>query len=94
VVRQKAKVMQARRNHVRGLMVPLIICSVLLILTAVAVWSGLYQGVEEVEADVARAAAEGDHFLAVIIWFVPVSIALLVTLWVRQSRSGADRGTR
>jgi hypothetical protein len=95
VVRQRAKVLQERRSHVRGLMVPLGICSILLILTAVAVWSGLYQGVEAVEADVAeRATAEGNHFLVVMMWFVPVSIALLAMLWVRHSRSGVDDEAR
>ena len=58
VVRERAKVMQARRSHMRSLMVPLILCSVLLILTVVAVWSGLYQyqateAAETVQADVA-----------------------------------------
>src|SRR5580700_7588336 len=62
VVRQRAQVIQARRSRVRGLMVPLILCSVLILLTAGAVWSGLYQyqaaeAAEMVEADVAALAA-------------------------------------
>jgi hypothetical protein len=100
VVRQRAQVMQARRSHVRGLMVPLIICSVLLILTAVAVWSGLYQyqaaeAAEAVQADVAALAASdaNNHFLVMLLWFVPVSVVLLGTLLIRRTRHSASRET-
>ena len=100
VVRQRAKVMQARRSHVRGLMVPLIICSILLILTAVAVWSGLYQNqaaeaAEVVQADVAALALSdaNNHFLVMLLWFVPVSIVLLGTLLIRRARNTGSRET-
>jgi hypothetical protein len=98
VVRQRAKVMQARRSQVRSLMVPLIICSVLLILTCFAVWSGLYQyqaseAAEAVQADVAALAASdaNDQFLVVLLWFVPVSMALLGTIWFRRTHNSSER---
>ena len=98
VVRQRAKVMQARRSQVRSLMVPLTICSVLLILTCVAVWSGLYQyqaaeAAEAVQADVAALAASdaNDQFLVVLLWFVPVSMALLGTIWFRRTHNSSER---
>jgi len=97
VVRQRAQVMQAQRSRMRSLMVPLILCSALLILCAVAVWTGVYQyeaaeAAEAVQADVAALAATeaANHFLAVLLWFVPVSIALLITVWVRRSRNNAN----
>jgi H+/Cl- antiporter ClcA len=100
VVRRRAQVMQARRSRMRGLMVPLILCSVWLILSAVGVWSGLYQyqageAAAAVQADVAALAATdaNNHFLVVSLWFVPVSIALLTAVWVRR-RSGVDREVR
>jgi hypothetical protein len=100
VVRQRARVMQARRSRARSLMVPLILCSVLLILTAVAVWSGLYQyqaaeAAEAVQADVAALATSdaNNHFLVVLLWFVPVSIALLGTILFRRKLNGADHET-
>ncbi len=43
VVRDRARVMQARGSRVRSLMVPLAICSILLLLTCLAVWTGLYE---------------------------------------------------
>ena len=98
VVRQRARFLQARRSHVRGLMLPLLICSALLILSVFAVWSGLYQyqaagAAEAVQADVAALATSdaNNHFLVVLLWFVPVSIALLAAVWFRRSRIAADR---
>ncbi len=83
--------------RVRGLMVPLLLCSVLLLLTVAAVWSGLYQyqaaeAAEVVQADVAALAASdaNNHFLVVLLWFLPVSIVLLGTFLFRRSRSGVD----
>jgi hypothetical protein len=97
VIRHRAKVIKARRTHVRGLMAPLILCSVLLLLTVAAVWSGLYQyqAAEAVQADVAALAASdaANHLLVVLLWFVPVSMAVLGTFLFRRSRSGVDRET-
>ena len=97
MIRHRAKVIKARRTHVRGLMAPLILCSVLLLLTVAAVWSGLYQyqAAEAVQADVAALAVSDatNHLLVVLLWFVPVSIAVLGTFLLRRSRSGVDRET-
>ncbi len=91
VVRERAKVMQARRSRTRSLMVPLIVSSALLILSVLAVWTGLYQ-YETSQADLAAAATSdaNNHFLVVMLWFVPVSAAVLAAVWVRRSRANAD----
>jgi heme/copper-type cytochrome/quinol oxidase subunit 2 len=97
VIRERAKVMQQKRNRERSLMVPLTICSVLLTLSVLAVWTGMYQyqAVEAVEADVtALATTDNNHFLVVLLWFVPVSVAVLTTVWVRRSRNNADDEAR
>jgi hypothetical protein len=94
VIRERARIMQEKRERDRSLMLPLLLCSGLLLITAFAVWSGLYQyqAAEAVQADVAALAANDvtNHFLVVMLWFVPVSIALMVTVWVRRSRNNAD----
>jgi cytochrome bd-type quinol oxidase subunit 2 len=97
VVRARALAMQEQRSRARSLMLPLIICSVLLILTVLAVWTGLYQyqvveAAEAVEADVSALAATemNNHMLVSLLWFVPVTVALLATVWVRRSRNGPD----
>jgi hypothetical protein len=100
VVRERAKVMQQKRNRERSLMVPVIICSVLLILSVLAVWTGLYQyeaveAAEAVQADVATlATTDNNHFIVILLWFVPVFAAVLTTVWVRRSRNNADDEAR
>ena len=95
VVRHRAKVMQERRSRVRSLMLPLVLCSVLLILIGLAVWTGLYQYPTEatgaVQADVAALAASdaNNQFLVVLLWFVPVSMAVLATVLYRRTRDNA-----
>jgi hypothetical protein len=97
VVRERAAVMQERRSKARSLMIPLIVCASLLLLTCFAVWSGLYQyqaaeAAEAVQTDVTALAASdtNNQFLVVLLWFVPVSIAVLATVWVRRSRNSTD----
>jgi hypothetical protein len=95
VVRERARVLQEKRSRDRSLMIPLIICSSLLILSALAVWTGLYQyqaaeTVEAVQSDVAALTDINNHYLVILLWFVPVSVALLVTFWVRRSRNNFD----
>jgi hypothetical protein len=92
VVREQARVMKARRNRDRSLMAPLLICSVLLILSVAAVWTGMYQyqeAVEAVQTDVAGLDAN-NHALVVLLWFVPVFVAVMTTLWVRRSRANSE----
>ena len=91
IVRERAKAMQARRSRVLSLLVPIGLCSVLLLLTGLALWSGLYQ-YEGATSDVASiASAEANnHFLLVLLWFVPVSVAVLATVWFRRSRTKAN----
>lgn len=98
VVRERAKMMQQRRSHVRSLMLPMIVCGALLILTVFAVWSGLYQyqASEAAEAvqDVATAAAnQTDQVMVSLMWFVPVSLTVLAVIWFTRSRR-ADGRTR
>lgn len=96
VVRQRAQVMKARRSRVRSLMVPLVLCSALLILTIAAVWTGLYeyQGAADALQDVSSTIAAAtdkpmdNEFLVALFWFVPVTLAMLGTVWVTRSRAG------
>jgi len=98
VVRQRAKVMQARRSYVRSLMVPLVLCSAFLMLAVWAVWTGMYQyqaseAAEMVQADVATLDAN-NHLLVALLWFVPVSLGVLAAIWGRHLRNGGGETTR
>jgi hypothetical protein len=93
VVRQRARVMQERRSHVRDLVVPLIICSVLLLFICLGLWIGLdqYQAAEIQDVASLVATEASRHFLVVLLWFVPVSMAMLAAVWFR--RRGNARGS-
>jgi len=93
VVRERATVMQERRSKARSLMIPLAICSALLILMVVIVWGGLYlEAAEAVQADVSALATTdiNNHMVVVLLWFVPLSIALLATVFIRRSRRNSN----
>jgi len=97
VVRHRASVMQARRSYVRSLTFPLVLCSVLLALAGFAIWTGLYQ-YEAAEAvqDVATLATTdaNNHLLVALLWFVPLTLVLLMAIWVRHARNGGRETTR
>ena len=88
VVRQRAKVMQQRRSRARSLVVPLVICSVVLLFTCLGLWIGLdqYQAAE-IEDVASLAVTEASrHFLVVLLWFLPVSLAMLAAAWFHRAR--------
>jgi len=91
VVRHRANAMKARRTYVRSLLLPLALCSVVLTLAIFAVWSGMYQSTDAAEAiqDVASLASSDttNHLLVALLWFVPLTLILVVAVWVRHIRS-------
>jgi hypothetical protein len=88
VVRERAKTLQAHRSRVRSLWIPLTICSALLLMICSAVWTVL-DGYELTPMGIPDSS---DQFLVLVLWFLPVSMALLVMVWFRhmRKRSGAE----
>ena len=82
VVRERAKVMAARRSRVRSLWIPLTICSAFLLMICYAVWTVL-DGYELTQIGVPDSS---DQFLILFLWFLPLSMALLVMVWFRRTR--------
>jgi hypothetical protein len=96
VVRQRAQVLQERRSRVRSLLLPLIICSMLLLLICLGLWIELDQYQAAEIQDVASLAANeaSRHFLVVLLWFVPVSMATLAAVWFRRGDRVGDSGAQ
>jgi hypothetical protein len=96
VVRQRAQVMKARRSYIRSLMVPLIICSALLILTISAVWSGMYEyqnaadAIQDVSSSIS--VASDNEFLVMLFWFVPVTLTVMGAVWFTRARNSVGSG--
>ena len=88
VVRERAKKIQAHRSRVRSLWIPLTICAGFLVMICSAVWT-LLDGYELTPIGVPDSS---DQFLVLLLWFFPVSMALLVTIWFRRmrKRSGGE----
>ncbi|MEO6815336.1 MAG: hypothetical protein ABI177_01440 [Edaphobacter sp.] len=86
VVRERAKMLQARRSRIRSLWIPLAVSSMFLVLICTAVWTVL-DGYELIPIGVPDSS---DQFLVLALWFFPVSMALLVTIWFRRMRKRSD----
>lgn len=88
VVRERAKMLEARRSRIRSLWIPLTVSSVFLLLICSAVWTVL-DGYELIPIGVPDSS---DQFLVLALWFFPLSMALLVTVWFRRmrKRSGGE----
>ncbi len=82
VVRERAKILQARRSRVRSLWIPLTMCSALLLMICYAVWTVL-DGYEITPMGIPDSS---DQFLVLLLWFFPVSMALLLMVWFRRMR--------
>ena len=86
VVRDRARAMQANRKKIRGLMLPLLVCSTLMILLFSAFWMVL----EQYELIASDTPVQSHHLFLLLLWFVPVSGALLALVWFRRSRNPTD----
>ncbi len=86
VVRERARSIQANRTQMRGLLLPMLLCSTLMILLFGALWALLDQD----DLIASELPASTHHFLVMLLWFVPVSGALIAMVWFRLSRDMAD----
>ena len=89
VVRERARQMSTHRSHVRSLWVPLAICASLLVILVTAVWSML----DQYELNPTGMPDASDQFAVLLLWFLPVSAALLMMVWFRRThtkRSGRE----
>ncbi|WP_263383036.1 hypothetical protein [Granulicella arctica] len=86
VVRERARSMQANRSRIRSLLLPLLVCSIFMILLFSAFWMVL----EQYELLSSDTPAQSHHLFLLLLWFVPVSGALLAMVWFRRGRNQTD----
>lgn len=82
VVRERAEKMAARRSHVRGLWAPVAVSSALLVMLAIAVWTVLSQ----YDMNPIGIPDASNQLFVLLLWFVPVSMALLAVVLFRRIR--------
>ncbi len=80
VVRERAQTMAAQRSKIRSLWLPIAVASGLLIILCTAVWSLL----DEYELSPTGIPDASDQFLVLLLWFLPVSMALLTIVGFRR----------
>ena len=85
VVRERARSQSDRRSRVKSLWIPLAVCSALLSVLSIAAWMIFAQN-DLSPTGIPDASAQ---MLVVLLWFLPVSGALLATVWFRKSHASS-----
>jgi hypothetical protein len=87
VVRERAQVIAAQRDRERSLWAPLAVSAALVMILCTAVWTVL----DQYEAAPMGVPSASNQFLVLLIWFFPVSMALLAMVWFRRTRKRSGR---
>ena len=88
VVRARAVQMSARRNQVRSLWLPLIVCASMLTVVVTAVWTML----DQYELNPIGMPDASDQYIVLLFWFLPVTAGLLAMAWLRRTQSRRFKG--
>jgi protein-S-isoprenylcysteine O-methyltransferase Ste14 len=89
VVRERARMMQARKSHARSLWIPLAISAGLLAVIFFAVWSVL----DQYEVTPIGLPDASQQMLVLMMWCLPLSVAILAIVWFRRASAKADNGS-
>ena len=87
VVRERAESLAVRRSRARSLWIPLAICSSLVVILCSGVWNIL----DQYDLNPSGLPDASNQFLVLLLWFLPVSMALLALVLFRRARKNADR---
>ncbi len=91
VVRERARIQSDRRSRAKSLWIPLAICSALLLVISTSAWNILAQN----DLSPTGIPDASDQMLVFLLWFFPVSAALLAMVWFNRSRtSQGNESTR
>ncbi len=88
VVRERARLLQARRSRVRSLWIPLAVSGTFLAVMVSAIWTILEQD-ELIPTGLPDA---NQQLLVLMMWCLPVSGLLLGVVWFRRSSARTDNG--
>lgn len=86
VVRERAAVMAARRSRVRSLWIPIAVSSALLLIISTAVWNVL----DQYDLNPNGIPDASNQLFILLLWFLPVSMALLTVILFRRARRRVD----
>jgi len=86
VVRERAEKMAARRSHVRGLVIPVVVSSALIAILLTAVWNVLSQ----YDVNPIGIPDASNQLFVLLLWFLPVSMTLLAVVLFRRIRKRSE----
>jgi len=86
VVRERAEKMAARRSHVRGLVIPIVVSSALIGILLTAVWNVLSQ----YDVNPIGVPDASNQLFVLLLWFLPVSMTLLAVVLFRRIRKRGE----
>lgn len=83
VVRERARSQSIRRTRLKSLWIPLAVCAALVLIISTGAWTILAQN------DMYPSAIPdaSDQMLVFLVWFFPVSAALLAMVWFQRTRT-------
>ena len=87
VVHQRAAALQAGRNRLRSLYLPMLICAAILVIVVTAVWSVLDQAALS-PTGIPDASSQ---MLVFSLWLLPLSVVVLALVWFHRVREKEDR---
>ena len=90
VVSERAHDLQDRRRTLKSLAFPLAVCAAFVLMGSHAVWSLL----DQYELSPTGIPDASNQMLVFLLWFLPVTAALLAAAWFRRTRSRSQAGSR
>jgi|GEM_PF-1929374 len=86
LVQARARDNQSQQRMLRSLLLPLLVCSAMVMMIAHSAWTVVQQW-NTLLADNAETVAEsGSPLLILTLWFLPLTMGVLVMIWFRRSR--------
>ena len=89
VIRERARAIKDRKNRARSVWIPMIVCSAMIVIFCSAIWNVL----DEYELTPTGIPDSSDQIFVLVLWFFPVSAALLAMAWFRRNRIHANGET-
>ncbi|MGI4854646.1 MAG: hypothetical protein ACRYF4_11455 [Janthinobacterium lividum] len=101
IIRERALALQSRKRTVRDLVVPILICSTLLLFIGTAAWTLADEGVSGWEGGLWHRFTElggdaGSTVSILLVWFLPLSVVTAAAVMLRKTRlaSRSDEAKR
>jgi hypothetical protein len=88
IVRERARTIQARRDKVRSLWLPLGMCSALLVVICAAMWTVF----DEYELAPTGIPDASQQMFVLLMWCLPLSAVLIALVWFRRMGSKSEGG--